>query len=192
MNQSTATTSAKTNIAWGDIVLAMLDWPFLLFVGLVLFTCYFRGSIAALLARGDIQISWGENRHIKLTEISEGIDEELDPLKEEVQLLKQRVSGLAELAELGQADRDAPNAKKISATDTSSEVSLSNNARENAKQRLLAELLNGRYRWRSIETLAKKVALSEQDTLDILRACVADVVLSIGKSGHRIARHTSR
>ena len=79
---------------WIDVVLSLLDWPFLFFVGISVFVWVFRANIVSLLGRGDIQISWGENRHIKLTEISEGVDEELDPLKEELQVLKEKVAKL--------------------------------------------------------------------------------------------------
>ena len=49
---------------WIDVLLALLDWPFLLFAFLTAFILVFRGKVIGLLERGDIQISWGENRHI--------------------------------------------------------------------------------------------------------------------------------
>ena len=164
-----------------SLALAIMDWPFLLFIGIGLFVWFFRENVAALLCRGDIQISWGENRHIKLTEISEGIDEELDPLREEIQSLQSQIAALEE--SIG--------------TDTKSNAprqpeGLSNEAKADATRRIIAELKNGKYRWRSIEALAKKAAISEQDTLYILRASVSDIVLSTGKSSRQIARHVSR
>lgn len=180
-----ASTAVTTNSkGWTDVVLAVLDWPFLLFVGTAVFVWLFRANVAALLGRGDIQISWGENRHIKLTEISEGIDEEIDPIREEIQLLKNKLAELEALTSSTEGDatrRPSPQ-----------DEDLCIEAKETAKKRLISELQTGKYRWRSIETLAQKAAISEGDTLDILRASLSDVVLSTGKSGKQIARHVSR
>jgi len=178
------TTVANSSKGWVDVALALLDWPFLFFVGIGAFIWLFRENIASLLGRGDIQISWGENRHIKLTEISEGIDEELDPLKEEMQLLKNQILNL-------EASIATVNGDSVSQTPQQPE-GLSSEAKESAKKRLLGELETGKYRWRTIETLAKKAAISEEDTRDILRACVSDVVLGTSKSGSQIVRHVSR
>lgn len=184
MNGSELTTLATSSKGWVDILLALLNWPFLLFVGTGIFIWIFRDNVSALLKRGDIQISWGENRHIKLTEISDGIDEELDPLKEEILFLKTQLADLE--AKLSTRDGDA------SSQSIQAKVALTPEEREDAKRRLLIELKNGKYRWRSIETLSKKVALSESDTIEILRASTSEAVLSTGKSGRQIARHTSR
>jgi hypothetical protein len=182
--EAAATAVANSTKSWMDFALAFLDWPFLFFVGISVFVWFFRDSVAALLGRGDIQISWGENRHIKLTEISEGIDEELDPLKEDIQLLKNQVINLE--ASIAPTNGDSKGQKP------KQPEGLSADAKEDAKKRLLAELKTGKYRWRSMGTIAKKAAISEDDAVDILRAATSDVVLSIGKTGRQIARHVSR
>ncbi|MCW8932294.1 MAG: hypothetical protein OQL19_18930, partial [Gammaproteobacteria bacterium] len=56
-----AATAVTNNVKGGiDLALALLDWPFLLFVGIGIFIWFFRDNVSALLGRGDIQISWGE------------------------------------------------------------------------------------------------------------------------------------
>lgn len=173
----------EQGISWLEIVLALLDWPFLVFIGISLFVASFRTQISSLLGRGDIQISWGENRHIKLAELSEGVDEELDPLKEEIQALKYQVADMEAKLALA-AGQDQP--------DNHSPQELSSDDKAAAKERIIKELVNGKYRWRAIETLAGRAAISEEETLDILRAAVTEVVLSKNKSGHLIARYISR
>ena len=183
MNIILNATAAEDILAKGlfDIVLALLNWPFLLFIGIAIFIWYFRDRVGELFQRGDIQISWGENRHIKLTDISEGIDEELDPLREEIQSLKGRLIDLETQCNAGAV-----------APQVVVEEELDGLEMQAAKERLMQELLNGRYRWRAVETLAKKAAISEKETLNILRKSTKDVILSMGKSGRQIARHKDR
>ncbi len=171
--------------SWFDIVLAIMNWPFLLFVGVAIFVYIYRRKVGALLERGDIQISWGEHRHIKLKDLSDGIDEELNPLQEEIQLLKDRVSVLENNNRDGVVNENLPVIEM--------EIHNLNEAVFNeAKERMLEGLKVHKYRWRTIGKLASMAGISEKTALDILRASSSEVILSVGKSGNQIARHVSR
>jgi len=163
---------------WIDVLLAFLDWPFLLFIFLTVFILVFKAKVMGLLERGDIQISWGENRHIKLKELSDGFDQEIDPIKEEIQDLREQIGKLSSVS---------PQGTKTPFT----QHGLNKNQRKDAEEKILNALRDHKYRWRSVERLAILSGLSESDALDILRAD-QDIVLSIGKSKQQIARLKGR
>jgi len=160
-----------------DLILALLDWPFLLFVFFLFFALIFRVKIVGLLERGDIQVSWGD-RHIKLKELSDGIDGEIDPIREELQEMREKIEKLC-----------PDSAEEIASTFVQGK--LDDTQRKEAAFKILDGLKNSRYRWRSVERLALESGMSESDTLDILRAD-PKVLLSIGKSRREIARLKDR
>ena len=165
-----------------DIALAFLDWPFLLFILIIVLALIFRDKITNLLERGDIQISWGENKHIKLKELSDGIDQELDPLKEEIEELKSQLNHLLS------THHNEPDSSDIKDEHTHEE----NNDRIKAgEQRIIDGLKYHQNRWRSIQKLASISGLNESETLDILRSN-PDIVLSTAKSKRQIARLKTR
>ena len=161
-----------------DVLLALLDWPFLLFVFLLLFVLIFKRKVMGLFERGDIQIGWGEGRHIKLKELSDGIDEEMDPIKDEIQELREQVE---KLASQSAGDSTIPSAQQ----------QLDDKRRKAAEKKILEGLRNTTYRWRSVRRLAAISGVSESDALDILREN-SEVVLSVGKSKRHIARLKNR
>ena len=83
-----------------DVLLALLDWPFLLFVFLLLLVLIFKKKVMGLFERGDIQIGWGEGRHIKLKELSDGIDEEIDPIRRCRHVASRHANGFTQGAHL--------------------------------------------------------------------------------------------
>jgi predicted nuclease with TOPRIM domain len=163
-----------------EIVLKLLDWPFLLFVFLFLFVLLFRRQLEGVLGRGDITISWGEGRSIRLRELSESLDEELDPIRDEVEALKKAVDSLQSKVQMPQSERLEPKLEKTA--DQEKEVAL---------RRMKEALTSGKWRWRSIDRLAVIGGVSESEAMDILRND-PDVIFSIGKSGRTIARLKSR
>src|SRR6266404_3330161 len=86
---SPSSMSAPQNGAWLDITLKLLDWPFLLLVVVLVIVFLFRRQLTALFNRGDILISWGEGRSIRLRELADKIDQEIDPLRDDVEALKE-------------------------------------------------------------------------------------------------------
>ena len=157
-----------------DVLLALLDWPFLLFVFLLLFVLIFKKKVMGLFERGDIQIGWGEGRHIKLKELSDGIDEEIDPIKDEIQELREQVEKLAS---------ESPRSSTI----PSAQQQLDEKRRKAAENKILEGLQNTKYRWRSVRRLAAISGVSESDALDILRDN-SQFVLGVDKSKRQIAR----
>ena len=92
MAQTQVIKQAKNGV---DVLLSVLDWPFLLFDFLTVSIFLFKDKVIGLLERGDIQISLGENHHIKLKELSDSIDQEIDPIKEEIQELQEKIEKLS-------------------------------------------------------------------------------------------------
>jgi hypothetical protein len=143
-----------------------------LFLFLIVFVILFRKKIVGILERGDIQIGWGKDRHIKLRELSDGIDGELDPIREEIARLKEELAGANVLS--------PPDATARPETLTPDRI-------QGATDKMMEGLHSHEYRWRSVERLASLAGVSESQALDVLRN-KAEVVLSVGKSGRQIAR----
>jgi cell division protein FtsB len=159
-----------------DIWLALLDWPFLMFVFLMVFTVLFKNHFAALFGRGDIQISWGD-KVIKLKELSDGVDQELDPIKEEIQALHDEVKALGGG---GEQKEDTPEAEVVS-----------DEQKASIEKRLQDALQDPRYRWRTITRLATAAGIPESQALDLLREN-GKVDLSVSKTQRQIAKLKSR
>ena len=77
-----------------DIVIALLDWPFLLTVLLTVILVKFRKQVGERLSHGDIQLSWGEGKSIQLRELSDNLDMDLQPIQDDLEGLKQEVATL--------------------------------------------------------------------------------------------------
>ncbi len=163
------------------VLLKMLDWPFLAFVILLLAIFLFRRQMASVFGRGDILISWGENRSIRLRELAASLDEELDPIRDEVNVIKKAIAVI-------EANFKVPNAPRM---EPITKDELAPDQREMAKKRMKEALVTGEYLWRSLDRLAIIGGISESQALDVLRTD-SEVVLSIDKSGRRIARLASR
>jgi len=163
------------------IILALLDWPFLLFVALVLFIVFYRSSIGGLLGRGDIQISWGDNRNIKLKDISRSLDEDLEPILDDLRDLREKLAALEKAGASLETDV-TPAAPSESAPSPDA---------DRLKQSLVKNLSDPRYRWRTTERLAALAGVGEVEVLDALNAS-GEFVVSISKKGRRIARLASR
>jgi hypothetical protein len=158
------------------VVLALLDWPVLAFLAVVGFVLLFRKQLAAALRQGDVLLSWGANS-IKLSQLSGNLDKELDPIRDELQALKNAVAAL----ERG-ASADAPPVLPPEPAPASVQ------AAAGASERMLEALRDPHYVWRSIERLATIGGVSEVEALDLLRQSTDVVTLGLDKSGRRIAR----
>lgn len=149
----------------------LLEAPFLLFVAAVLFIWWFRQQLTALLGRGDILISWGE-RSIHLRELSKSLDEELEPIRDDIEALKRSIPG-------GPASIQAPR----------QDVQVAGLPTQDCKHvaaRIREALESSQFMWRSIDRLAAVSGMEESQVLEILRAD-PEVRLSVGKSGRQIA-----
>ena len=164
--------SAETVLGWQKIMLALLDWPFLSFFFLILFVLIFRKKVVGILERGDIQFVWGD-RHIKLRELSDGIDGELDPIREEIAQLKETLARLNVTSETEQA------------------TELADDQIQQAIDEMMRGLRSPRYRWRTVAQLASMAGVAEPQARQILKSR-PDIVLGTGKSGRQIARLRDR
>lgn len=173
-----AAVEERALLAWERVILQLLNWPFLLFAFLVVFAIIYRKRVIGLLERGDIEISWGANRHIKLRELSERIDQDLDPLKEEIFELKEELETLKQrTGDTGEVDfpPEEPPEEEIQC----------------AKDRIYKALQSPKFRWRSVEKLAKFSHLTQDQVLRIL-SHDDNVVLGVDKSGQQLARLKNR
>lgn len=163
------------------VLLKLFDWPFLAFTLLLLAIFLFRQQMAGVFGRGDILISWGENRSIRLRELSSSLDQELDPIRDEISVIKQAVAAM-------EAKLQVPNAPRMEAVRRDE---LPPEQRDIVRKRMKEALATGEYLWRSLERLAIIGGISENQALELLRAD-PEVVLSRAKSGRQIARLASR
>lgn len=188
-----------------DIIKSFLDWPFLLFLFLSAFAYFFREQIQGILNRGDIAISWGEGRTIRLRDLSEHVDEDMGEIVGEVENLKEKIEKMEkwvlereparEENEEPSLSESAPSGEGISGSLSGSDYGssplsppLDDSARQNALNRMRDELTNGKYRWRTIDRLAVRAGITEAEALGILSS-ERDVILGQNmKSGSRIAR----
>lgn len=170
-------TQLPARSAWLEIVLKLLDWPFLLAVVLMAFVLIFRRRLTALLNRGDIQFSWGDGRSIRLRDLADKIDQELDPLRDDVEALQQA----------------APTRASVP-TDSTGEggtVRSQSTPRADALRVMKDALANPKFRWRSVDRLAAIAYLSEPDAAELLRSD-PEVVFGFGRSKKPIAKLRSR
>ena len=161
-----------------EFIIKFLDWPFLLFVILLVLIIIFRHQIRTILGRGDITISWGEGRSIKLHDISDHLDQELDQIREDMQLLKETLHNMQSGAPVHD---DKIVVAKV----------LSEQERHDAAKRMVEALEDGKWRWRTIERLSIIAGTTESEAIKILRGN-HEVVLGQDKSGNHIARLRSR
>lgn len=154
----------------------MLEWPFLLFVGIGILVFIFKAEFRKVISRGGITLVWGD-KSFEISELPEQLNESFAPVSDDIDDLKQRIVALEE-ASIPSKSAD----KKKTLDDTSI---------ESARQRMLKALEEGKYRWRSIERLSSVAGITVTQASEILRP-MQEVVFSRGKSGRTIVRLSSR
>ena len=159
-----------------ELVLAMLNWPFLLFVGIVILTYTFKAEFKKVISRGGITLVWGD-KSFEISELPDQLDESFAPVSDDIDDLKQRIIALEETTR--------------TAKSTDDETPLDAKSVEAARQRMLAALEESSFRWRSIERLSSIAGISVAQSSEILRP-MKEVVFGRGKSGRTIVRLSSR
>lgn len=162
-----------------DIILKLLDWPFLFFVGAGLLIYTFKAELGKVIARGGITLNWGD-KSFEISELPEQLNESFAPVADDIEEMKKRLSVLEEALKLNEAKT-----ADVKSSELGAEVV------ESARQRMLKALESGQYRWRSIERLSSAAGLSVAQASEILRP-MKEVVFSRGKSGRTIVRLESR
>lgn len=164
-------------LAWERIVLQLLDWPFLLFLLILIGALVFRRKILALFERSHIEFSWGKDKHIRLQDLSENIDQELDPVREELAELRSQIGALTHESVEGRKTEVLQEMSKEEVRAT--------------KDRMYKALRSPKFTWRSIEKLASYSRTSEDRILEFL-AEDDNVVLGSDKAGRRLAKMKNR
>ena len=163
----------ETSSAWLQLGLKLLDWPFLLTGVCILFIFLFREQLKALLNREDITIKWGD-RVIRLRDLGDKIDQEIDPLRDELESSRNTKQVSQEKNELG-------------GVQFMNEVEPPIDSLERMKEALRSP----KFRWRTISRLAAIGCVPEETAKSLLRSD-PEIVFSIGKSGNPIAKLKSR
>ena len=173
--------------AWLQIALKLLDWPFLIFVILVLFILFLQKQLRGLLNRDNILIKWGD-KTILLGElgknIGQDIDSKFDSLQEKKKTLKEFISDLP--VEEAQAKTinvgDLPNIgqKKIDI----------HKKETDALNRMKEALMSPAFRWRTLSRLAHIAAISESEARSMLPELGVD--FDVNSSGQPIVKLKSR
>ncbi|MGE4423441.1 MAG: hypothetical protein AB7D39_14190 [Pseudodesulfovibrio sp.] len=76
-----------------NIILKLLDWPVLLFVGLLLFVRTFREEMRKVIVRGGLTVTWG-GATFSIDKLPEQLDENFAPMDDDIQTLEERVARL--------------------------------------------------------------------------------------------------
>jgi hypothetical protein len=76
-----------------DIILKLLDWPVLLFVGLGLLVMNFREEIRELIKRGGVTISWGSGS-ISIEKFADRMDRDFGMLNDDLEMLRDQFTTL--------------------------------------------------------------------------------------------------
>jgi hypothetical protein len=160
----------------------LLEWPFLTFILIVGFVLVFFGSIEKLIARGELTIAWSKDHSIKVRDLAGALDEELDPIRDDIELLKTTLDSLL--------DKRKADPHSIQ-TELSPESRSTDKTEISRTQRLRDALANPKYEWRSVERLAILMGVTEDDVIRLILS-QDDIRLSRGKSGRQIVGLVSR
>lgn len=163
---------------WSRVVLAMLDWPFLLFAFLAVSALAFRKQLEDRIARSEILISWGKDRQIKLGELSDEVEKEVDSVREELSALREALQILE--AATGNIEAQAVEPSEPTAEQT--EAALIN---------MRVALQSQKYRWRSLKRLAWIAGVSESQALEIIQLAPG-MVIGFSKTGEHLVRLSDR
>jgi len=156
-----------------EIFIKVLDWPLLLFILLFSAIVYFRGQLRGILDRGGVTISWGD-KSIRLDELSDHMDLDLDDIHAEIHMLKEEIHKLHPESQL---DVTKTNKGKRPSEEEKLEAA-----------KVMKQILNsGRWRWRSMEHLSIQAGITDSEAYDILNKD-PEVIVGHLKSGHPAAK----
>lgn len=146
---------------WHEFLLKTLDWPFLLFVTLIVLIFVFRNDIKKILNKAKITIKYGDHI-IELADLPDQLDKDLDPIKERLDLIELQLSSL----------RDASNTAEIKdkkPTENINQTSPPEN--EQSKNRtVIHSFKSNRYRYRSLKGLMASTGLSEEEIKQVIES----------------------
>jgi hypothetical protein len=163
-------------IEWTEVIVAALDSTVLLFFLVLIFLFVIRNQITTLLKSRNIEFKWGD-KHIKLNELSNNLDQEIDPIKDDIETLKEDIRKLQE--------KEGLLPEKV-VTEAAKEDEITQ-----IKKRMYKALGSPKFRWRSIDRLAKFSRTTEEQILELISA---DDSIQIGydKLGNKLAKFKHR
>ncbi len=150
-------------ILWEQVVLKLLDWPFLLFILIVVLLYFTRHELKGLVSRSNVKITWGD-RAIELSELADNVDQDLDPLKERVEQLEQKLQQLTQSSSSSAAvdsEQESVNIRSEPPAPASPNPSDIENV-------LNIALSNPHYKYRTAEGVARELELPVQYAQQIL------------------------
>jgi hypothetical protein len=151
-----------------EVVVKLLDWPFLLFVLVLTFLLVFRKHVAALLNRGDITISWGPGRSISLKDIGESLGQELDAMTERLDALEAHIGPSGDAVTAGDSLDEGP-APPAPAPGGGPSRRPDPDHLQTVKARALSALEDPRYEWRTLDRVATLSGSTADEVRQVLR-----------------------
>lgn len=162
-----------------DLILKLLDWPFLLFIGFGYLIVKFKAEFQKLLLRGGITLTWGD-KSFAISDLPEQLNESFATVTDDIEDLKARIANL----EKQEIDSTTKPVKALPTDLTADQI-------EAARERMLKGLEDAKYTWRSIDRLATIGNITETQASNILRP-MGEVTFSRGKSGRTIVKLKSK
>ncbi|WP_201347998.1 hypothetical protein [Neptunomonas japonica] len=142
---------AQSSFPWDQLVLKLIDWPFLLFLIAVFLIFMMKDQLKALVDRSNVKITWGD-RSIELNDLADNVDQDMDPIKERIDLLEERLA-------------------KITADDLPVELSSSEEpepTNQDIDKVINVALANPKYKYRTVSGVAREANIPIQTAQKIL------------------------
>lgn len=163
----------------GDFFLKLLDWPFLLFIGIAFLVTKYKTEIGKVISRGGITLTWGD-KSFEISELPSQLNENFAPITDDIDELKARIAELETVLLPANKEEKQPPTSEL----TEDQI-------EAARERMLNGLGSGQYTWRSLERLSKIGGVTTAQASNILRP-MQEVVFSRGKSDRTLIKLSTK
>ncbi len=158
----------SNTIHFSHVLLKLLDWPFLLFLLVLIFFYVNRKKITALFDKPNIKFTWGD-RSIELSELGDNLDQDIDPIRERVEALEEQLSSILK------------NGSKPSNSESEEPTE------EEIKKVVQGPLQNKKYRYRTVMGVAREANISKSKAQRILRN-TPDIKIVTARDGKELYR----
>lgn len=170
---------------------ALLSAPFLTFVALVILLALFHRPLYQLLSRGSLTLKWGD-KEISIQEIEEKFDQEIES---KLEVLASEIEDLR-LQTKTAMEPNAKGGRKSQTVEASDSASVLDNIRKtfqidsNDIGSIIYHLGTSKYKWRNLQTLAKRTGFSVSEVEELARKAPNVIVRGNSKAGNVIFRLT--
>jgi hypothetical protein len=170
---------------------ALLSAPFLAFIAFVIILMIFHRPIGGLLSRGNVTLKWGD-KEISVQDIEESFEKEFDArlefLSSEIEDLRMSLGTTSSSKKVPKSDEDALG--KDYKEGVLNHIGEQFHTGSKKADPVIFHLGSSKYKWRNMETLAKRTGFSMVDIDEIANAHPQIIVRSQSKSGNIILRLT--